>query len=85
MGLHCALALIPWLGGLKPSTTTITVGLDMYGQNGLFADVLKRFPDTSFQFLLGNRENSMGFSIGLQREWRKGEVLTIGPNEPQPT
>ena len=72
MRLRCEFALIPCLGELKPSTTTITVDLDTSGQTRLFIDVLEFTLDTLFQFLLGNQENSLGSSSGSQRQWDKG-------------
>ena len=72
MGLRCGFALIPCLGELKQSITTIIVDWDSFGQTRLFIDVLELTLDALFQFLLGNQENSLGSSIGLQRQWGKG-------------
>ena len=46
----------------------------------MFLDVPGRFTDTSFQFLLGDREYSLGPTVERQTQWRAGEMLVVDPN-----
>lgn len=47
----------------------------------IFLDAFERLTDTSFQFLLGKRERSLGSTVGFQRQEWTGEVLAVGPDE----